>query len=96
MSKKEMVCVGISQWPTELVAKAEYEFALFDKPSIDTCTELLAEVKSLRIKLAKTEKMLRDINELENSSNLVTSDCESGIPTKWFEEILSDINDYFK
>jgi hypothetical protein len=38
-------------WPTELVAKAEFEIRIFERPSIDTSRALLEEVKKLRAML---------------------------------------------
>ena len=90
MSKKEAVMVGVSHWPTELVAKAEYEFALFDKPSIDTCNELLSEVKTLREKLKTANHILKRIHELEKCGNLGRHDNSP------FEYQLEQIEEYLK
>lgn len=36
------------KWPTELVEKAEWEIKMFERCSMETCAELVAEVKRLR------------------------------------------------
>jgi hypothetical protein len=41
----------IMDWPTEIVAKAEFEIRIFESPSIDTSRALLEEVKKLRATL---------------------------------------------
>lgn len=38
-------------WPTEVVAKAEYEIGIFERPSSATSLELIEEVKKLRAML---------------------------------------------
>lgn len=35
-------------YPTEVVARAEYEISIFERPAVDTSIELIAEVKHLR------------------------------------------------
>lgn len=92
MSKREMVSVGISQWPTELVAKAEYEITLFDRPSIDTCNDMLAEIKSLRAKLKNADHLLKRIHQLDKSCNLDRHSCGSGVSS--FEYTLEQIEEY--
>lgn len=36
------------KYPDELVARAEYEIAVFERPSVETSARLLAEVKAWR------------------------------------------------
>lgn len=36
------------KWPKELVAKADFEMEMFERCSMETCAELIAEVKRLQ------------------------------------------------
>ncbi len=54
-------------YPTEVVAKAEYEISIFERPAVDTSIELIAEVKHLRQII---EGLTNAIYNLESSSGI--------------------------
>lgn len=39
------------KYPTELIARAEYEMKVFERCAADTCADLIAEIKRLRARI---------------------------------------------
>lgn len=50
-------------YPTEVVAKAEYEIAIFERPAVSTSIELIAEVKHLRQLIAGLTNAIDNLDD---------------------------------